>query len=119
MKRPENIETARLVLVALLPPDIDALILGDVGRASAAIGATFPDGWPNDRDAKEGLSWHLKALQGDPRQLSWRIRVIVERRSNWVTIHPSVWRRSLAWFALTRRVAVFRCGASRCRNDHS
>jgi uncharacterized protein (TIGR02246 family) len=82
MERPESLETARLVLVTLRPVEIEALIAGDVERASEQTGAVFPAGWPNDRDARDGLSWHLRALQSDPNQRAWRIRVIVERASN-------------------------------------
>ena len=82
MARPESLETVRLLLVALLPSEIEWLIAGDVERASAETGVEFPDGWPNDRDARDGLSWHLRALQSDPTQRAWRIRVVVERASN-------------------------------------
>ena len=84
MERPESLETARLVLVTLLPAEIEALIAGDADRASEQTGAMFPTGWPNDRDARDGLSSHLRALQSDPNQRAWRIRVIVERASNHV-----------------------------------
>jgi RimJ/RimL family protein N-acetyltransferase len=68
--------------VTLLPSDLEALIAGDVDRARRLTGVTFPAGWPTDRDARDGLSWHLRALQSDPSQRAWRIRVIVERASN-------------------------------------
>lgn len=82
MERPESLETARLVLVTLLAAEIEALIAEDGDRAGESAGVVFPAGWPNDRDARDGLSWHLRALQSDPDQRAWRIRVIVERESN-------------------------------------
>ena len=81
MQRPPNIETERLLLVALLPEDIEALIAGDLERVSLLTGFTF---LPEDPKLGVDLSWHLRALRTDSNQLSWRIRVIVERCSNTV-----------------------------------
>ena len=77
MQRPPNIYTERLVLVGLLPEDIEALIAGDLGRFAVLTGFRFPPDNPNIGD----LSWHLRAIQADDRHLPWRIRVIVERES--------------------------------------
>ena len=41
MQRPPNIETERLLLVALLPEDIEALIAGDLERVLLLTGFTF------------------------------------------------------------------------------
>jgi len=41
MQRPPNIQTERLVLVALLPEDIEALIAGNVERISLMTGFSF------------------------------------------------------------------------------
>ena len=41
MQRPPSIETERLLLVALVPEDIEALIAGDLERISFRIGFTF------------------------------------------------------------------------------
>jgi RimJ/RimL family protein N-acetyltransferase len=81
MQRPPNIETERLLLVALVPEDIEVLIAGDLERVSLLTGFTF---LPEDPKLGVDLSWHLRALQADSNQLSWRIRVIVERCSNTV-----------------------------------
>ena len=81
MERPATLESDRLNLVALLPADIEALIARDIERARTLTGVSFPQGWPNDHEARDGLPWHLRALQADQRQASWRIRVIVERSS--------------------------------------
>jgi hypothetical protein len=68
-----------LLLVVLLPEEVEALIAGDIGH-------TLFTGLLYAPDANEGvdLPWHLGALRGDPNQLSWRIRVIVEKSSNTV-----------------------------------
>jgi [ribosomal protein S5]-alanine N-acetyltransferase len=81
VERPANIESERLDLVALLPADIQALIAGDIERAGSLTGLRFPPSWPNDSDARNGLSWHLSALEADETQVAWRIRAIVERSS--------------------------------------
>ena len=81
-ERPPTIKSERLELVALLPAEIEALISGDTERAGFLAGVRFPQDWPNDAEARDGLSWHLKALQADENQASWRIRVIVERSSS-------------------------------------
>jgi [ribosomal protein S5]-alanine N-acetyltransferase len=80
-QRPANIETARLLLVTLQAEEIEALIAGNRERVELMIGFTFP---PDDPNRGIDLSWHLRALQDDPNQLPWRIRVIVERSSRTV-----------------------------------
>ena len=80
MQRPPNIPTERLVLVALLPDDIEALIAHDFERFAALTGFRFPPDNPNIGD----LAWHLRAIRADDRHLAWRMRVIVERSSNTV-----------------------------------
>jgi ribosomal-protein-alanine N-acetyltransferase len=78
MQRPPNITTERLLLLALLPEDIEALIARDFGRFAGLTGFRFPPDNPDIGD----LNWHLKAIQADDRHLPWRMRVIVERSSN-------------------------------------
>ncbi len=81
MQRPPSSETERLLLVALLPEDIEALIAGDLERVSLPTGFTF---LPEDPKLGVDLSWNLRALRADSTQPLWRIRVIVERCSNTV-----------------------------------
>jgi RimJ/RimL family protein N-acetyltransferase len=84
VERPARLETARLLLVVLLPSEIRALIAGDTGRASNEAGVSFPPGWPESDDVREGLPWHLGYLDSDERQRAWRIRVVVDRDTNLV-----------------------------------
>lgn len=77
--RPPRIETPRLLLVSLVSDDIEALIAGDLERFARLTGFTFP---PENAKLGTDLQWHLNAILADHRQLPWRIRVIVERRSN-------------------------------------
>ena len=80
MQRPPNIQTERLILVALLPEDIEALMAHDYGRFAALSGFTFS---PGNSDIGD-LAWHLTAIQADDGHLPWRMRVIVERSSKTV-----------------------------------
>ena len=81
MERPANIETERLVLVCLLPEEIECLVASDSERASLLTGVSF-----SAPDPSLGIdwSWHLRALKADCNQIAWRVRVIVERSSNTV-----------------------------------
>ena len=53
-ERPATIETARLLLVVLLPDEIDLLIAGHLEAAGKLGGATFPAGWPQDEALRSG-----------------------------------------------------------------
>ena len=77
--RPTAIETSRFELVALGVEELRALIAGDTSAAGQLIGAQFPAVWPEERDAREGLPWHLAHLEQDPTQQAWRIRAVLER----------------------------------------
>jgi len=74
----EVLRTERLVLIPATPEQIRALIADDYARAASLLGCDVPLGWPTDRDAREGLSWHLAAIDDDPAQRLWRIRFVIE-----------------------------------------
>jgi|SRR5580765_3642731 RimJ/RimL family protein N-acetyltransferase len=78
-ERPANIETERVLLVTLLPEEIESLIAGNPERVERLTGFRFP---ADDPSRGVDLRWHLRALRSDPNQLSWRIRLIVERSSS-------------------------------------
>ena len=78
----DRLFTSRLVLQPALPDQVRAIIAGDYVRASELIGAEVPIGWPEEADAREGLSWHLAAIERDGNQLRWRIRFIIETATN-------------------------------------
>lgn len=82
--RPPFIETPRLQLVALLAEEIRALIAGNTSVAASSAGLVFPTGWPEDRDARDGLPWHLGHLERDVTHSAWRVRVVVDRASSLV-----------------------------------
>ena len=81
VQRPVTIETERLLLVVLLPHELEPLVAGDTERAGRLAGVNFPPGWPEELEAREGLSWHLRHLLADTAHIPWRIRLIVERSS--------------------------------------
>ena len=64
-----------------MPEEIQALLAGDLKHVERATGFRYP---PDDPNRGIDLNWHLRALRADSNQLSWRIRVIVERASNTV-----------------------------------
>jgi hypothetical protein len=49
-------------------------------RAGNVLGIIVPDGWPNDADAQAGLPIHLRAMQENPTERFWRIRLMVLRQ---------------------------------------
>jgi len=81
MRRPQNIETERLILVTLMPEEIEALIARDLERFAVQTSFIFP---AEAADLGIDLSWHLRAIRADSSELSWRIRLIVERSSKTV-----------------------------------
>lgn len=79
MQRPVDIKTERLILRVILPDEIEWLLAGDAHRLQLANGFRYP---PDDPNRGIDLGWHLRALRTDPKQLPWRIRLIIERSSN-------------------------------------
>jgi len=61
MPRPPNIESERLLLVALLSEEMEALIARDFARFAMLSGLSFPPDNPDIGD----LGWHLRAIQAD------------------------------------------------------
>src|SRR6185503_12714413 len=64
-------------IIPAVPEFIKLLIANEYSRAGELMSVVVPTGWPNDPDAIEGLSWHLKALERDSNELLWRIRLVV------------------------------------------
>lgn len=78
------IRTERLDLIIAPIEFIELLVANEYERAGDLLNIIVPDGWPNDDDARAGLSFHLKAIQRNPAQLLWRIRLIVWRSNRTV-----------------------------------
>jgi [ribosomal protein S5]-alanine N-acetyltransferase len=71
-------------IIPAFPEFIKLLIANEYCRAGELMNLVVPNGWPNDPDAIAGLSWHLKALERDPNELLWRIRLVVLRSNRTV-----------------------------------
>lgn len=78
------IRTGRLNLIPAPIEFIELLIADEHVRAGELLNVIVPAGWPNDDEARAGLSFHLKALQKDSAELLWRIRLIVWRSNRTV-----------------------------------
>jgi len=74
-----TISTNRVDLITATPEFVQLLIAHEHARAGGLLNVVVPAGWPNDVDARAGLPFHLKALQNNPCELFWRIRLIVWR----------------------------------------
>lgn len=64
-------------IIPASPGFIKLLIANEHARAGESINVVVPNEWPYDPDAIAGLSWHLKAIERDPNELLWRIRLVV------------------------------------------
>ena len=113
--RPAAIQTERLLLVTLLAEELEALSARDVECAGRLAGVTFPPGWPEEREARDGLPWHLRHLRADVSHTSWRIRGGADRSATlidtaWVRKTPELRRSSVT--RRRRRVTLRVCGAT-------
>jgi ribosomal-protein-alanine N-acetyltransferase len=54
------------------------LVVRDYSSAGALLSVFVEPGWPHDEEAAQGLGWHLRALERDPNEMLWRIRLIVD-----------------------------------------
>lgn len=75
------IRTQRLDLIPAPPKFLELVMAGDRIHASELLGVIVPDGWPVDEAAYAGLPLHLQAMREDERELLWRIRLIVLRKT--------------------------------------
>ncbi len=78
------IRTDRLELIPAPTEFIELLIANEYGRAGDLLNLIVPADWPQDDDARAGLSFHLKGIQSNPLELLWRIRLIVCRSNRTV-----------------------------------
>jgi [ribosomal protein S5]-alanine N-acetyltransferase len=72
-----DLATARLLLIPVGPEFVQAVIDRDHAHAGQLCQVTVPPTWPGNRGAVDGLSFHLEAMLADPREVPWRIRLIV------------------------------------------
>jgi [ribosomal protein S5]-alanine N-acetyltransferase len=72
-----TLTTRRLTLREASLAFLRAYVAGDREAAARLAGAVLPDDWPGTREAHEGLTWHLAAVEKDPRELPWRVRLVI------------------------------------------
>ena len=70
------IRSSRLELVSLGPDVVTALLEGRRFDAEAALDASIPDDWPDERDARF-LRFRLEQMQSDPASQPWLVRALV------------------------------------------
>jgi len=72
-------DTQRLRLVPMTLAAVDAILDGDKPRAEAAIGATFPDAWPNDELISRAFPYSRAAIHADPATRLWGDSLVLLR----------------------------------------
>jgi RimJ/RimL family protein N-acetyltransferase len=70
------VRTDRLELVSLGPDAMEALLTGAREAAGAVIGATIPDGWPDEHDASF-LRLRLGQVRAESNLQEWAVRALV------------------------------------------
>jgi ribosomal-protein-alanine N-acetyltransferase len=75
-----NLTTRRTQLIVAPLAFVRAVIADDRVTAAALVEATLPEDWPGSSEATEGLAVHAAALDEDPRELPWRIRLIITQQ---------------------------------------
>lgn len=70
------IRSSRLELVSLGPDVLAALLEGRRAEAEAALDASIPDDWPDERDARI-LRLRLEQMRDDPGAQPWLVRGLV------------------------------------------
>lgn len=71
--------TPRLRLVPITLEAIEAVFDRDRVRAEAAVGARFPDGWPNADLLALGFPYSREALRADPERRLWGDSLVLLR----------------------------------------
>lgn len=71
--------TDRLRLVPVSLEAIEAVLDHDRARAEAAVGARFPDQWPNDDLVALGFPFSREALRADPHNRLWGDSLVLLR----------------------------------------
>jgi [ribosomal protein S5]-alanine N-acetyltransferase len=80
------IRSARLDLVSLSPPTIEAMLAGRLDEAERQLGFRLPDGFPGD-DLEGILRLRLGQMQQDPDSRKWLVRALVLRESGTMVGH--------------------------------
>src|SRR5215467_5388589 len=78
------LQTPRLDLLPATSEFLKLLIAEKYALAGALLDVTVPEGWPYEEAPRTGLSVHLAAIEEDPSEYLWRIRLIVLRSTRTV-----------------------------------
>ncbi len=65
------LRTARLELVPVTLPMVEAVLAGDREAAEAVVGAALPDEWPGDALIARAFHPSLEAIRADPTRRLW------------------------------------------------
>jgi RimJ/RimL family protein N-acetyltransferase len=71
--------TPRCQLVAITLPMVEAVLNHDRAAAEAAVGARFPDAWPNDDLVARAFPASLAAIRADPDTRLWGDSMVLTR----------------------------------------
>ncbi|MCC6558654.1 MAG: GNAT family N-acetyltransferase [Polyangiaceae bacterium] len=71
--------TARLELVPITVPLVEALLLNRRADAEAAAGAPLPEAWPGRTLVEQAFSASLERIRADPETRLWGDRVMIAR----------------------------------------
>lgn len=71
--------TARLELVPITVPLVEALLLNRRADAEAVVGASLPEAWPGRMLIEQAFSASLERIQEDPARRLWGDRVLIAR----------------------------------------
>ena len=71
--------TARLRLVPITLDIVEAVVRGDRAAAEAAVGARFPDQWPNEDLIARAFPFSLAAIRADPDKRLWGDSLVLPR----------------------------------------
>jgi ribosomal-protein-alanine N-acetyltransferase len=75
------IESERLLLVWMSPSFIRASLDGDRDAAAKVIGASVPEGWPDD-GLRRRMGTRLAQMERQPEAAPWLLRAMVTRADN-------------------------------------
>lgn len=73
------LETPRLRLVPVTLDMIEAVVARDRVAAAHLVGATFPEGWPNDDVVAQGFPFAIAAIRAAPDVRLWGDSLVLTR----------------------------------------
>ena len=74
-----RLTTPRLELIPITLDAIEAVIAGDKARAERAVGAAFPEAWPNEDLIARAFPVSLDAIRADPVTRLWGDTLVLLR----------------------------------------